>query len=256
MIRPRLKIGGERPSRFDMGDKVYIAMAGAAARLRTLDTIADNLANAETPGFRAAQGRFEAFLASPDQSSATAPTYVAAVAAGVDSRSGAPQVTGRPLDVRVSGPGYLSVQMPDGQVGLTRDGRIEIDAEGALHIGGRPVLGHGGGGIVAPADAHVAVDEHGVVKANGIEIDRLAIHEVIGDVERAGSAVFLPARGAALLPADATLAVGEIESSNVTALESTIALVSAQRAYEHALQAIQTSRRLDERAAEVGRVRG
>lgn len=239
-----------------MGDKVYIAMAGAAARLRTLDTIADNLANAETPGFRAAQGRFEAFLAAPEQHAGTDPAYVAAIAAGIDRRSGSPQVTGRPLDVRVTGGGFLSVAMADGQLGLTRDGRIELDDDGALRIAGRPLLGQSGAPIVAPAGAQVAIDEGGVVRADGAEIDRLAIHEVVGGLERAGPAVFLPSGGAIAVPAESPVAVGEIESSNVTALESTVALVSAQRAYEHALQAIQTSRRLDERAAEVGRVRG
>ena len=239
-----------------MGDKVYLAMAGAAARLRTLDTIADNLANAETPGFRAAQGRFESYLAESGQHAAEHPSYVAAMASGVDQRSGAPELTGRPLDVRVDGRAYLTVLQPDGTPAFTRDGRIDVDAEGALHIQGRPVLGQGGEAIVAPRNARVAIDERGVVKADGVELDRLALHELSGSLERVGPAVFAPGADGVAVPTEGRVAVGEIEGSNVTALESTVALVMAQRAYDHALQALQTSKRLDERAAEIGRVRG
>ena len=105
-------------------------------------------------------------------------------------------------------------------------------------------------------NALVAIDERGVVKADGVEIDRLALHELSGALERVGPAVLaLGAEGAAV-PIEGRLAVGEIEGSNVTALESTVALVTAQRAYDNAMQALQTSKRLDERAADVGRVRG
>jgi flagellar basal-body rod protein FlgF len=231
-----------------MADGIYIAMNGAAARLQQLDAIADNLANAETPGFRAERPTFSAVLA--DHTRPHAPGYTVATHA-VDERPGEARVTSRPLDVRVDEHAWLAVELADGSVAYTKDGRLDLDADGRLLAGGRPVLGRAGD-ITTPPGAQIAIGADGTITADGKAIDQLAIVELAPGAERIAPSLV---RGDAHAIEAPRVHVGELEGSNARALESTVELVAAQRAYDHAMQAIQTSRRLDERASEVARLR-
>jgi flagellar basal-body rod protein FlgF len=231
-----------------MTDAIYISMSGAAARLQELDTIADNLANAETPGFRAGLPRFEAYLA--DGAAGNSPAHVGLTGTSADPRPGDPRVTGRPLDVRMGPDAWLTVLQPDESLAYTRDGRVEKSADGTLTIGGRPVLGSTGGAIIVPVGGEVRIDAKGVIFSNEKPIDALALVALHGPLQRIGPA---------LVSAESTsrvaskVHVGEIEGSNARALDCTVQLIAAQRAYDYAMQAIQASRRLDERAAELSR---
>ncbi len=231
-----------------MTDGIYIGMAGASARLRQLDAIADNLSNAETPGFRAETPRFEAFL---PKEAPSGPAYVAAADTGVDVREGPTTTTGRPLDVRLDEGVWLGV---DG--GFTRDGALQIDAEGQLLSAGHAVLGASGNPvIVTPGAGDVSIDAQGRVLQNGAVVDSLLLARLGGEVVRVAPTMVAPADPAAAEPVQARVHSGELEGSNASALDATVNLVSAQRAYDHAMQAIQTSRSLDQRAAEIGRIR-
>lgn len=231
-----------------MTDGIYISMSGAAARLQVLDTIADNLANAETPGFRAGQPRFEAYLA--DGAPKNAPAYVGLTGTGADPRPGDPHVTGRALDVRMGPNAWLTVLQPDESLAYTRDGRVEKSADGTLTIGGRPVLGTTGGAIHVPLGSEVRIDAKGVIFSNEKPIDALALVALHGPLNRTGPALVTAQRTS---PVVSKVHVGEIEGSNARALDCTVQLIAAQRAYDHAMQAMQASRRLDERAAEMSR---
>ena len=95
-----------------MADGIYVSMCGAAARSEQLDAIADNLANAQTPGFKAARPAFESFIprgAGPQQDK----HYPAAVATGFDLRAGPTQHTGNPLDVIPGDGQFLYVALRD-----------------------------------------------------------------------------------------------------------------------------------------------
>lgn len=232
-----------------MADGVYLGMSGAAARLTQLDAVADNLANAETPGFRAARPQFSAVV--PGAPGSPTPALVSVGQTGVDPRAGAPRLTGRPLDVRVDDQAWLTVAIDGDQLAYTRDGRLDLDGDGRLLANGHPVLGERGE-IVVPPGLEVSIGSDGAVLAGGSEIDRLALAQLEGPVERVSSSLV---RGAALPAEGARVHAGELEGSNARALESTIELVAAQRAYDHAMQAIQTSRRMDERVVEATRMR-
>src|SRR5450432_1958497 len=109
-------------------------MSGAAARAAQLDAISDNLANAETPGFKATRPSFQSFLparfgGSPDK------VQAAAVATGIDRRPGVTITTDAPLDVVPDGATFLAVQLPTGQRAFTRNGHIEIGSDGGLVVG-------------------------------------------------------------------------------------------------------------------------
>jgi flagellar basal-body rod protein FlgF len=240
-----------------MADGIYVSMCGAAARSAQLDGIADNLANAQTPGFKASRPAFEDFLApggAPDKH------YPAAVATALDLREGAIQQTGNPLDVLPEGGAFLAVRMPGGSVAYTRDGRLTLDAERRLVSGGNLVLSRQARPIVVPEDLVPTVDHNGVVWAGDqarepIELGELARVKLEGPVDRVAPTLVAPGTGGRVLPADVRVNSGEIELGNGSALEAAIQMVSAQRSFETSMQAIQTYRQMDARETDLGRIR-
>jgi flagellar basal-body rod protein FlgF len=236
-----------------MADGIYISMCGAVARSEQLESIADNLANAQTPGFKASRPAFETFMAS---SGAQDKHYAAAVATSFDLRAGPTSRTGNPLDVLPDDGAFLAVQQPDGTMAYTRDGRLTLDGERRLVSGaGRPVLDTAGQPLVVPPDLTPTVDDHGRVQAGSIELGQLALVQLAGPVDRVGPSLLAPSAGGRAILVDATVRSGEIELGNSSALEATIAMVTAQRSYDTSMQAIQTYRQLDQRASELGRTR-
>jgi flagellar basal-body rod protein FlgF len=236
-----------------MADGIYISMCGAVARGEQLDSIADNLANAQTPGFKASRPAFETFMAA---SGAQDKHYAAAVATSFDLRPGPTARTANPLDVLPDDGAFLAVQQPGGEVAYTRDGRLTLDGSRRLVSGaGKPVLDTTGHPIVVPPDLTPSIDERGRVQAGDVEIGQLALARLEGPVDRVGASLMAPGQGGRAVPVEASVRTGEVEMGNASALETTIALVSAQRSYDSSMQAIQTYRQLDQRAAELGRTR-
>jgi len=236
-----------------MADGIYISMCGAVARSDQLESIADNLANSQTPGFKATRPAFETFMAA---SGAQDKHYVAAVASATDLRPGPTARTGNPLDVVPDDGAFLAVQRQVGGIAYTRDGRLTLDADRRLVSGaGLAVLDTAGQPIVVPPDLTPTVDDAGRVKAGEIELGQLALVRLAGPVDRIGPSLMAPGTGGQAVQVEAGVRSGEVELGNSSALEATIAMVTAQRSYDSSMQAIQTYRQLDSRAAELGRTR-
>jgi len=235
-----------------MSDGLYVSMCGAVARAEQLDAVSDNLANSQTPGFKAARPAFEAFLA---PSGAQDKHYPAAVATGFDLRPGPTATTGNPLDVVPEDGAFLTVRTPSGATAYTRDGRLTLDADRRLVVGGRPVLSREGNPIQLPPDQAARVDARGTVWAGDLQVAHLGLARLEGVVDRVGPSLLAPGKGGKALPVEVGVRSGEVELGNSSALEATIALVNAQRSYDASMQAIQTYRQLDQRATEVARVR-
>lgn len=235
-----------------MADSVYVAMNAAAARARDLEVIADNLANVDTPGFKGQQTVFASYLPPMREGDRMEQVHVAVVDSGVDGRAGAAIPSDSPMDVRLDDGAWLAVEMTDGATGYTRDGRLSVDADGVLRAGALPVLSDQLQTIHVDAGAHVVVGDHGDVSVDGAVVGRLGRFALEGDVTRALPSV-VQAEGAAAV--DAHVESGMREGSNVNALSGVVRLVQAQRAYDEAMQAVTTARRLDEKSAEIGRVR-
>jgi len=238
-----------------MADGIYVSMCGAVTRADQLEAIADNLANAQTPGFKAARPAFESFVAQ-GSGEAQDKHYPAAVATGFDLRPGPTTRTGNPLDL-VPGDGlYLTVSTPSGATAYTRDGRLTLDAEGRLVSGGRPVLDDGGSPITIPPEATPRIDARGSVWAGNTVMADLGLAQLSGPVDRVGPSLLAPGTGGRAVPAEEPMVrVGELELGNASALEAAVQLVTAQRAYEASMQAIQTYQKIDQRAVEVARVK-
>jgi flagellar basal-body rod protein FlgF len=140
---------------------------------------------------------------------------------------------------------------------LTRNGRLIVNPDGFLLSDNRAVIGLSGNPIQVPVGFTPTISERGGVMAGDVEIDRLALFKIQGNVAHVGPSLYGAGPGGAVEPASADLgvSVGQLELGNSTPLDATIQMIGAQRQFETAMQAIQTYRRLDDRVIEVGKAR-
>src|SRR5688572_1672205 len=146
-----------------MDRMIYLSMSGAKATMQRQDTLANNLANVSTVGFRA---ELAAFRAVPvEGSGASTRVYTLESTPGYDATPGVVAATGRALDVAMKGGAWLAVQGLDGTEAYTRGGSLEVAADGTLKTtSGLTVLGDGGP-IQAPADEQLSIAADGTVSA-------------------------------------------------------------------------------------------
>ena len=234
-----------------MDRMIFLSMSGAKATMQRQDTLANNLANVSTPGFRA---ELQAFRAVPvEGSGASTRVYALETTTGYDATAGAITATGRNLDVAVKGNGWLTVQALDGTEAHTRGGSLEVSNDGTLTTrSGLPVLGDGGP-LQVPPNASVSIGADGTVSANGIDgrstaIGKLKLVTPEAPLLRGADGLFRGADGN--LNADDTARVqdGALEGSNVSAVEAMVAMISAARQFEAQMKMIQTAE-ADEKAA-------
>ncbi len=228
---------------------IYLSMAGAKATLQRQDVLAHNLANVSTAGFRA---ELQAFRAVPVRGDgASTRVYALESTPGHSDQAGPVQTTDRPLDVAMRGNAWLAVQALDGTEAYTRAGALELDPEGNLVTpGGLPVQGEGGP-ITVPAGAVVDIAGDGSVSATVAgaapqPVGRLKLVTPEAPLERGADGLFRAADGD--LPADpnARLQAGALEGSNVSAVETMVAMIAAARQFEQQMQSLKGAEQRDE----------
>ena len=233
---------------------IYLAMAGAKATLQRQDVLAHNLANASTHGFRAELMAFRAVPVRGDGASTR--VYALETTPGYNPEPGPISSTGRSLDVAVAGQGWLAVQSLDGTEAYTRNGSLDVNNEGLLvSRSGLPVLGDGGP-ITVPANAQVTIGGDGTLTAtvgNGRPqgIGRLKLVTPEAALLRGDDGLFRAADGD--LPADAAarLQSGALEGSNVSPVESMVAMIAAARQFEQQMKMLQTSQEREQSATKL-----
>ena len=207
----------------------------------------------ETPGFKASHPAFQSFLP-PRAGTTSDKVSTAVVGSGADLSRGLLVTTQNPLDVVPQDDAFLMVQTAAGPA-YTRNGRLTVSPDGLLISGGRPVIGTSGNPISVPGGLTPSINERGGVVIDQVEVDRLAVFKIQGNVAHIGPSLYGPGPGGAVAPIDLGVSVGQLEMGNSTPLEATVAMIGAQRQFETAMQAIQTYRRLDDRVIEVGKSR-
>ena len=153
-----------------MDSGYYAAMTGLVARTQALDTAAANLANAQTPGYRAEREYFRSVLLGPDaldsQLGRTVNNFGLLGGDRLSMAQGAMQQTGNPLDLAIEGEGFFQVQTPNG-IRYTRDGGFHRAQNGQLVTSaGEPVLSAAGQPILVPP-GEVTVGADGVLSVAG-----------------------------------------------------------------------------------------
>jgi flagellar basal-body rod protein FlgG len=226
------------------------AAAGMAAQQQRLDAVANDLANANTTGYKHQRVGFRDLVYDQTGRSSAEGVRTGSGAAAVDAgrafAQGVLQRTDRPLDVAIQGEGFLRVRLADGRDALTRDG--------GLHIDGTRRLVTGSGSVVQPAitvpegvsedDVSIAAD--GTVLAAGRRVGRLELVTVrsaqgllsAGDNAFVTSATSGPAIAA---PRATTLTQGALEASNTDMSDAMVSMIESQRAFQLASKAITTA---------------
>lgn len=231
-----------------MDRALWVAMT--AARNVTLQEAANanNLANTDTTGFRAA---LHAFRTVPVVGGPSLPTRVYAVdsTAASDFRAGPVRTTGGPLDLALPGPGMFAVQDADGREAYTRAGDFNLRADGTLvDRQGRPVLG-AGGPLILPGDRKIEIGIDGTVSALP-QTPPFNEQLVVGRLKLVNPDPATLSRGAdglfrtfdrQPLQADAAVEVkqGALEGSNVSPIDSLMATIRNARAFDLDMQLIQ-----------------
>lgn len=234
-----------------MDRMIYLSMSGAKATMQRQDILANNLANASTVGFRA---ELQAFRAVPVAGSgASTRVYALESTPGHDDAPGVITTTGRPLDVAMRGQAWLAVQALDGTEAYTRAGALDLAADGTLvTASGLPVLGDGGP-IQVPPNAEASIAPDGTVSARlaggaSTPVGKLKLVTPEAALERGTDGLFRAPDGD--LPADANARVqdGALEGSNVSPVETMVAMIAAARQFEAQMRMLQTAEN-DEKAA-------
>jgi flagellar basal-body rod protein FlgF len=238
-----------------MDRMIYLSMSGAKAAMQRQEVLANNLANVSTVGFRA---ELAAFRAVPvEGSGASTRVYALESTVGANHQPGVVQATGRNLDVAMKGDAWLAVQALDGTEAYTRAGALDVNAEGLLATkGGLTVLGDGGP-ISVPANSEPSIASDGTVSAKAANgrsstIGRLKLvtPESPAALTRGPDGLF---RAESDLPADAAarLQDGALEGSNVSAVETMVAMIAAARQFEQQMKLLQTAERQEQTAAKL-----
>jgi flagellar basal-body rod protein FlgF len=221
---------------------LYIAASGMLAELVRQDQLANDLANASTPGYkadRAAQSSFgDLLLESTRSGQKIGPLGLGVEISKIetDLSQGPLRQSGEPLDVALSGPGFLAVQTPQGQR-YTRDGQLTVDAKGTLTTGmGLPVLDAQGKPIVVGANASdLAIGADGTVAAGGKTVGKIAIVSLT-NAAKIGDTLFNGTAGAA--PAGTTIEQGYLEGSSTNPARVMVDMIVSLRAYESSQRVI------------------
>jgi len=215
---------------------LYLAASGAAATLGALANVADNIANLSTPGFKR--------ILSEAQSASNGTPYQFAVpdsAPVIDNSQGPLQATNNPMDVAVSGSGFMTVQGPNGTA-YTRNGTLAIQADGTLTAAGYPVLTAGGGTISIKTPGSIVVGHNGSVSVNGTKVGQIALAEPQpGEkIISLGASLYRAANGEELAPAtNSQLEQGFLEGATGSEMGELTSMLSMMRNYEASMKAVQ-----------------
>ena len=218
-----------------MQNGLYVALSSQIALEKRLNTIADNVANASTIGFRATQVKFEDVVSSIDDKSlsfvSTGDTYMS-------TASGPLRETGNPFDFAIRGDGWFGIETPAGTV-MTRDGRFTLTENGELvSIEGYPVLDAGGAPIqLDPRNGPPRASADGSLRQGDNLVGALGIFtfDPGPNFVRFGNSGIVPQDepNPVVDRIDAGVVQGFLEESNVNPMLEITRLIQVQRAFEN-----------------------
>jgi len=226
-----------------MQNGLYVALSAQMALERRLNTLADNVANASTVGFRATGMKFEDVVSGVGEKSVS---FASTGQNYLTMQKGSLRETGNPFDFAIQGDSWFGIETPAGTV-MTRDGRFTMTNGGELvSIEGHPVMDAGGAGLqLDPTAGPPEVGADGVVRQGGRLVGSIGLFNFDpgqGFVRYGNSGLL--AKGT-LDPVvdriDAGVAQGFVEESNVNPVLEMTRLIMIQRAFENAAALIRTS---------------
>ena len=262
-----------------MQNAMYSALFGALSNEHRVNSIANNLANVNTTGYKrdllafkdtmvmfAHDHIMEPVASIRDKKFFPDPQHISRTRLAVsltDFQQGGMKVSSGPLDLAINGEGFFKVSFPDGEF-YTRNGHFTINEEGTLVTErGWPVMSEGGQITIPAGTKNIVIGENGNVFADDNLVGQVQVVTVdnLANLEKQGSNMFRPRPGAeveemAVDPNRTWVAQGFLESANVDAVYEMVNMIEAQRQFEAYQKVMQTSDTIDrEVITKVGRGR-
>lgn len=223
---------------------MYRSANGMLPHLTKQESLANNLANASTVGFKK-DVAFSRELTRAEQRRRPENTnwqQALESRVRVDFESGVFDKTDNPLDMAIDGDGFFQLESEEGATLLTRTGSFIVDSEGFIAFpGGLRLIGEGG--PIQVGNGQVVIGATGEVQVNGGEVGRVVARSVadVTQLQREGGAMFSVPPGQELIaPISASIRQGYVESSNVDVVAEMVDMIVAYRSYEANAKALQT----------------
>ena len=246
-----------------MDKLLYVAMSGAKQNMNSLAVRANNLANANTDGFKADMAQARSMQAFGEG----LPTRVFAMteSPSADFTAGPIKTTGRDLDIAVKGDGWIAVQSADGGEAYTRSGSLSFDTSGLLRNDrGNLIMGDAGPIVLPLPIEKVEIAQDGIISVRPLGSPAENIEEV-GRIKLVNPGNQNLMRGEDGLfrlisgdnaPADAfiTLESGAVEGSNVNAVSEMVSLIDLQRQFEMQVKMMKTAEEMDKASSSLMRI--
>lgn len=239
-----------------MENAAYVGLSRQMTLRRELDIVANNIANADTTGFKVEQLLLGEEVGERARNLFVRPgvSFVMDNGVGRDFGQGPLEQTGRVLDFALEGEGAFFAVRDGAGDAYTRDGAFTLDPEGRLTTqGGAAVQGDGGDIVLDPLLGQPAVAADGTISQNGQPVGRLNVvrFDTLAVLEKGGDGLYRNASNAAPAAAnDVQVRQGMLEGSNVNPILEITNLIEIQRAYESVTKMIENTNDLSRRAVE------
>jgi flagellar basal-body rod protein FlgG len=247
---------------------LYSAGSGMNAQQMSIDNIANNLANANTAGFKARRTQFQDLLyqsfLQPGAAAGTQTIVPSGLQLGLGSRpaansivftQGSFQQTGNPLDVVIQGKGFFQIRQPSGEIAYTRAGNFQMDRDGNMvdaignQLQPQIAIPQQAQSVTIASDGTVSYTQPGQTAVQTAGQIQLANFTNPGGLNSLGNGLFTPtdASGDPTLGNPGgqeglgTLQQGYVESSNVSVVEEFINMITSQRAYEASTKVVKAA---------------
>ena len=241
---------------------IYTALSGMRASMDQQRVLANNMANARTPGFREELMQRTPITLESNQLEVRA--QQSAIVTGARMGAGELVETGQMLDIAVTGDALIAVQAPDGSEAYTRRGDLAVLPSGLLVNGaGHPVLG-ASGPVSVPLTGKLSIAEDGAVMVSDAaqpdappqEVARIKLAGWQGSPIAKGLDNLFRVQGGGILPVDEAARVnpGFLEQSNVKSTAVLVEMIEAQRLFDMRTKLLGTAKELDEQGSSLMRL--
>ncbi len=232
-----------------MDKLIYTAMTGASQVLEQQASVSENLANVSTPGFRSVLNTFRAVPLLGE--GLPTRTFVVDSTIGTNFSPAGLQPTGRDLDIAVNGKGWIAAQGPDGKEAYTRNGSLQIGADGMLKTStGLNVIGSSGP-INIPPTSQITFAYDGTISSipDGSQAGGITVIDTVklvnppeNQLERGADGLFRLKSGTAA-PADPNTQIvpDNIEGSNVNTVSALVNMISLSRKFDMQMKMLTTA---------------
>ncbi|MBS0423677.1 MAG: flagellar basal-body rod protein FlgF [Proteobacteria bacterium] len=242
---------------------IYTSMTGANHTLNQKATVAQNLANASTTGYRAESNAFRAVPVFGDGLPTRA--FVVDSTTGADFTPGALQTTGRDLDVAVRGSGWIAIQLDDGKEAYTRNGSLQVSPNGILQTNNGHKVKGDTGIITIPPDTRITIGVDGTVSSVPItpqpntvaQVGRIKLVNPPEDKLVKGTDGLFRLKDGSEAPVDAKVKLvdGTLEESNVNVVHEMVSMINLARQFDMQMKMLDNAQNNAQKASEIMMVR-